>query len=344
MKGPNRPTVNPSEPEKERMLFEKAMNDIKNGEFDGVIIDLPFAREFLRSKGLDADDNGFIVSAETGEYETPYVFVEDLMEEHVRSEDESIYDAFFRPVTDDRVYGWDNNRIHLSDLHSIATTSDGESHPVRDSSFDIAELHARLETGFGVVMGWSDVVKDNQFKTEGRWLQIAKESDETLSLNCLNPNCECDEEVSDWDGEKNTPKCPYCGGWWDDKDITVCTVCGNWYWGTYFEGESVYAEPACANCGCDMEHLEHVSRYDDVNSLEQVANEEGPDFSVYGIGDNGEIVYDFAHTDTRDKAVDQKELGESMKSGVFDEVEAVEIRERDTIEDVEYYEPEEETI
>lgn len=344
MKTPDRPTVNPSEPEVEKMLFKKVMKDLERGEFDGIIVDLPFAKEFLRSRGLDVDSEGFIVSSETGDYKTPYVFVDDLVEEHLREEDESIYDAFFRPVTDDRVYGWDNERLHLSDLHSIAITSDGEPHPVRDDSFDIAEFHARLNTGFGIVMGWSDIVKNNDFESKGKWLRVAKESEEKLELNCLNPKCECSKHVSNWNGERDSPKCPECGGWWDDKDITVCTICSSWYWGTYFEGESMYAEPSCANCGADMEHLENVSRYDSSKSLKAVAENNRPSYSVYGLGEQGDIVYTFSHVDTWEEAVDEKELAKSMSSGVFEEVKSVSIKERVEVDEVTRYRGDEETI
>lgn len=337
MEGPDQPMVPRSEPETEQRVAEVMIEKIENKEFDGIKIGLPYAREYLQEHGLDIDEDGFIISSETGEYVTPYTFVDELVKEHVKGEDESIFDAFFRPVTHERVYGWDNERLHLSDLHSVIRTEDGESHPVRDDAFNISALYARLETGFNVVMGWSDLIKNEGIDENGNWLHISKESEESTVLNCQNPNCGFSARISEWDdNEDDHICCPECHGPWDDKNITVCTICGHWYWGTNYSGESIYAEPTCANCGCDMSHLERISRYDDVESLEAVAQNKSPDYSVFGVSKDNEVVYTFAHTDSWDEAVDEKDLAKDTISlgSAFEEVDCVEIRERESIKEL----------
>ena len=344
MERPNQPSVSPSEPEIKRRTAESAMQDAKNGEFDGVQVYLPYVKEFLKEYGLDVDSKGFVINRDTGEYAVPYVFVDELVKEYVKGEDESIFDAFFRPVTDDRVYGWDNQRLHLSDVHSVIETEDGSSHPIRDGYFDVAELHARLETGFRLMMSWSDIVKKEDIDDSGRWLGIAKESDEDLELSCMNLDCGHTGVLSGWNGnEHSSPECPECGGDWDSDGITVCTICENWYWGTYFAGEGMYAEPACANCGADMEYLERVSRYDDLNSFDELVRENQPECSVFGLNNEGDIVYTFDHTETWDEAVEEKQFAENIAGGsAFDEVETVAIHERNDLDTVNHHEREDE--
>lgn len=339
MERPNEPSVPPSEPEAERRIVEGVLNSAKNGKFDGILIHLPFVREYLQEMGLDVDSDGFIIDAETGEYSVPYTFVDELVQEYVKDEDESVFDAFFRPVTHDRVYGWDNKRLHLSDLHTVIKTEDG-AHPVRDDSFDIAEFHATLETGFSVMMGWSDIVKKENITENGQWLAFAKESDSELELNCLNPNCNYSGSPTSWDGDEHIePECPDCGGKWDSDGITVCTICEHWYWGTHFAGESVYAEPACANCGEDMEYLERVHRYDNVTSFEELVESTRPNYTVEGLDDENNVQYVFDHTETEEEAVEQKELGEDISGGsAFENVESVRIRERAEVGEVDYHE------
>lgn len=339
METPDQPSVPMSEPEAEQRMMDEFTREAENGEFDGIKIHLPFAKEYLAEKGLDVDDEGFIIRSDTGEYAVPYVFVDDLVKEFTKDQDESVFDAFFRPVTHEKVYGWDNERIHLSDLHGVITTDDGKSHPVRDGHFDIAEFHARLETAFRVVMGWSDIMKEENLDEHGRWLGYAKESEEDLTLTCMNSDCNYSGTLDSWDGDEYVePVCPDCGGVWDSDDITVCTICESWYWGTHFEGDTMYAEPACPNCKADMEYLERVYRYDSTKDYEEIVAEEKPSYTVVGLGENENVVYNFDYLDTWEEAVDEKEFAESMVDGTaFEDVEKVAIYELDPVEEVTYY-------
>lgn len=346
MQKPNTPSLEPSEPEIERMLAQDAMNKIKNDGFDGIQIYLPYVKDYLHKHGLDVDENGFIINKESGEHATPYIFIEDLVSEYVKDDDESIFDAFFRPVTDDLAYGWNEHRVHLTDLHSVIKTSDGESHPVRDGSFNIAKLHATLETRFKTITGWSDIVKKENIDKNGQWLGMAKgfdESNETeneLEINCINPDCGYSGSVSSWSGNEHTsPVCPECDGEWDSEGISVCTLCETWYWGQYFEGESIHAKPACANCGADMEYIERILRYDDVDSFEELVKNNRPKYSVVGIDEDGDIDYTFDHCDTKADAMDEKSFAEDISgTSGFNDVEKVEVRERDCVTSVSQYE------
>lgn len=335
MNGPSGPSVPMSEPERELRIVEKVMEAFQNGEFDGMIIQLPSARDYLGTYNLDVDDEGFIIESETGEYATPYVFVDELVREYTKDEDESIFNAFFRPVTDEKVYGWnwDIPRMHLSDLHAIIPPDElsGEvGGPVRDGTLDMAKLYARLETGFGVVTGWSDLIKKEGIHEDSRCIRVGKRSEKTLNLNCLSAECSYSAPLSEWDGDEySSPVCPECGGEWDSQGITVCTVCESWYWGTYFAGESIYAEPVCANCGVDMEYLEQVHRMDEVKDYSELVENEGYNYTVVGIDDEGNDVCTLNRVKTHEDAVEEKEIGTIQKG-----VEEVEIRERDEPVDV----------
>lgn len=333
MKQPNTPSISPSEPEIEKTLMKEAMEKISNDNFAGIKINLPYLKQYLHEHNLDTDSNGFIIDKESGEYSTAYIFVEDLISEYVKDDEESIFDAFFRPVTDERVHSWSETRVHITDLHSVITTSDGCSHPIKDDSFDIAKLHAHLETGFKFVMGWSDLIQKDNIDENGQWLAISKdpfgsnEQKEEMNLNCLNPECGYNDYISNWNGNQHTdPECPDCGGKWNSEGISVCTICENWYWGTNFEGESIYAEPVCANCGADMEYIERVSRYDEVDSLEQIIENNKPKYSVVGLNDEGDVEHTFNHCHSKNKAIEQKEIF----SDTINEINTVEIQKLDT--------------
>lgn len=340
MKRPTEPSISPSEPEVENRLVNEAINKIKNGEFDGIEIYLPYAKKFLHEHNLDIDEDGFLIDLDTGDYSVPYVFVDELVNEYVKDDNESVFDAFFRPVTDDRVYGWNDKRVHLTDLHAVITTDNGRSHPICDHSFDIAEFHAKLETRHRVIMGWSDLVKKEDLNKNGQWLGIAKESEENLNINCINPDCNYRGCISSWHGDINTsPECPDCNGKWDSDGISVCTICESWYWGTHYEGESIYAEPVCANCGADMEYIERVSRYDNINGFESLVENNKPKYTVIGLDENDEVEYTFEYCETKDDAEDAKELAEDIsESSAFEKIESVKIQKRDLDTNVTNYE------
>lgn len=335
MKGPNKPTVQPSEPEIERMLAKSAINKVKNDGFDGIQVYLPYLESYLQYHSLTLDNNGYIIHQSNGEHAVPYVFVDDLVCEKVKGDNESFFDAFFRPVTHEKVHGWNEERIHATDLHSVIKTDDGKSHPIRDGVFEIGDMHASLESRFKIVTGWSDIVKKHNIDENGQWLGVAKGFDEsnknnTLNINCMNPDCGYSGEISSWNGNEHTdPECPECDGKWDSDGISLCTICGSWYWGRNYQGETIYAEPVCANCGEDMEYIERITRYDDINSFEQVIEDNRPNYSIVGLNDNGEKEYVFDYCESKDEADKRKEISEKTSSVAFDEVEEVVIREMD---------------
>lgn len=339
MKQPNTPSVSPSEPEIEQRVAKEALNKISNDGFDGIKIHLPYVKKYLNEHNLDTDCKGFIIDKETHEYSTAYVFVEELVSEYVKDDDESIFDAFFRPVTDKRVHGWDETRVHITDLHSIITTNDGNSHPIKDDSFNIAKLHARLETGFKVVMSWSDIVQKENIDENGLWLGLAKdpinpnESKDELEINCMNPECGYVGNVSKWNGNTHTnPECPDCGSAWNSEGISVCTICENWYWGMNFEGESPYSVPTCVNCGEDIEYIERVLRYDEVDDLIELIKGNKPKYNIVGLDSDNNVIYTFDRCESKEEAIEQKDISKTICKNVadsskFSEVETIAIRE-----------------
>lgn len=264
MERPNSPSVEPSEPEKEKRMMDSAVDEIKTASRRRKV-HLSFVRDTLLEVGLDVDDEGFIVDEETGDYAVPYQFSRDRVREYVKDEDESVFDAFFVPTNDDNVYR-QKDRLHLSDMHATLILENGDAHPVPDDWFELSKFHAALETGFPSVTAWSDLVRDGKLDGSSGWISIEISSDAPLELNCFGPECNYSGSVSEWEGEIDDPECPECEGNWDEH-ITVCMACQEWHWGTNFEGESRYAEPACPDCGAGVAHLEQQTRYDEFEEL-----------------------------------------------------------------------------
>lgn len=268
MKQPEGPTVSPSEPELVKRLVENAVDEITSGERP-VKVQLSYVREVLQSVGLDVDEEGFIIFSESGEYSTPYVFERELLQTHIREEDETIFEAFFVPVTHEDVHGHPYERLHLSDLHSVIHADDGKPHPVRSNYFEVEEVWKELERGFTPVMAWSPVIRENARLEEAdiQWVSLAHESEDPLELSCFSPDCEFTGKVGEWDGSDEVPECPDCGGKWEE-DVSVCTACQEWHRGAHWDGDSIYAEPSCPECGAGVEFLEKQRRYDEFDDLE----------------------------------------------------------------------------
>lgn len=335
---PNKPTVDPSDPVIKERIVQNIRDKIDSDGFDGYKISLRYIREYLRDIGLDIDKNGFIIRKNSGEYAVPYTFVEDLVREYEKDEDESVFEAFFRPTTDERVYGWDRSRVHLTDLHSTVKIDD-KYHPVRYSFFKMGSFHARLLSRFKTIMEWSNIIKDENIDDDGTWITIAKDSDKQLKLNCMNLNCQFRGDLSDFDGNlDHSPICPDCGGEWDADNITVCTICCSWYWGTYFNGDSIHAEPACANCGANMEHLENINRYSEVDSYADVINKNRPEYAVIGVNENNDKIETFEYTSNRDVAKNKKENIKKRAIRLYDNVTSVKIIELEEFNSVTKYE------
>lgn len=268
MKQPGGPTIPPSEPEVEERIIDAALDEIQSGNRP-MKIHLTYVREILQEWGLDVDEEGFIIHTDTSEYSVPYVFDRELLRETVREEGETIFEAFFVPVTSERVHGKTHERLHLSDLHSVIRASDGKAHPVRSSYFEVEEMWQELGRGFSPVMAWSPVIRENAILEEAdvKWISVGLESDEPLELSCFSPECGFSGVVEEWDGEETLPECPDCGGEWEE-DISVCMACQEWHRGTHWSGDSIHSEPACPDCGAGVERLEKQSRYDEIPDFE----------------------------------------------------------------------------
>lgn len=327
MEQPNQPRVKPSEPEQERQK-KNSLSDFMTNLMDerGKILSLNTIRDNLQSVNLDVDSDGFLIDTETGEYATPYCFVEELVEEYVREDDETIFEAFFRPVTHEKVFTG-NKKIHLSELHSVIPPQDEETsgHPVSYDWFKFGKLYANLETGFSVITEWSDMVEKEEFNTSD-WVFIRLESDESLSLNCLNPSCLYSGDHSEWDSEEiEGITCPECGGDWK-QDITVCTICNTWHWGTHFVGESIHSEPSCPQCGTqEHNYLYNYTRHTEHNSFEEAVTNESPDYKLIGVSESGQHVKTLEYFDTFDEAKEQKDRTGDIPPRVYDEISEVKI-------------------
>ena len=211
METPDQPSIKPSEPEQERQFADSVLEQSVDAP---KIIELSYIRDTLQAVNLDVDSEGFIITTTTGEYATPYIFVEDLVKEYVRDDDESVFEAFFRPVTDDRVVGNYSERMHLSELHSVIPPSDEieTGKPVSYDWFTFQKLYDRLETGFMNITAWSDVFNSEDVD-DSEWIHIALDSEDPLTLTCLNPQCRYSGSVDVWDTDNGSvPQCPDCGG------------------------------------------------------------------------------------------------------------------------------------
>lgn len=270
MEQPDTPTVGPSEPEEKRQLVNAAINKATDPNTLKQV-NLQAAYEYLYSRDFSLDESGFIIHQESGEHAVPYIFSKEQFDQ-IDSPAEDPFDAYFVPMdsTEGRIAENTKERLHLSDLHAILYDSEGDPHPVTDDVFKIEQFHKNVGMMFETVMGWSSAlqtahVKGYENKVEVHFNTFPSEATggESWEINCFAPECGFSGHPNDWDGEQNNPECPKCGNKWDEN-ITVCMNCQEWHMGVEWNGDSIYAEPVCPNCGAGVEHHKIQTRYDDL--------------------------------------------------------------------------------
>lgn len=282
METPDGPSVDPSEPEKEMALVRHALREAASP--DNLKKIHPTAvLGYLHFHDLDVDDEGFIVEKGSREYAEPHGFSEETWKEADGPADD-VFEAYFVSARENsEAFLRQRDRVHLSDLHAIIHV-DGESYPVADDVMMLEHFHGRTGISFSTLMSWSDAFDrclggeelEEEVSVEfekGMW---EPDLDETVELTCFAPDCEHTAPADEWEGPRDDPECPECGGQWDET-ITVCTACGEWHWGRNFVGESIHAEPSCPNCPAGMDMLEFQTRYDDYGENSDLGDEESDD-------------------------------------------------------------------
>lgn len=258
MKGtisPPGPSIEPSEPEKEIKLVETIIKAIPNPDVP-KIISIDSAHDYLKSAGLNVNDNGFVVNKKTGEYVEPYAFSRDEFRKTTEVADNP-FDEYFVPLSETPVVK-NTNKIHLSDVHTIHTF-DGSIHPVKDDLFNLSKMARSTGITFSTVTEWSDAI---HFVTDTNVPPIywAKESDIDMNLNCFGADCDYSGGVSTW--EKNDDIiCPECKTLWDTRGIYNCSECGD-----TFQSENVIMDEysgivSCPNCNSEIGHDNIQTRY-----------------------------------------------------------------------------------
>lgn len=267
MERPSEPSVEPSEPERERQIAEFGLGLLKDPDTP-KIISLESVRDYLDAAGLDVDSEGFIVDAESGERVEPYAFDDEAFRASHGASDNP-FDAYYRPESEvGGVLIGAKQSVHLSDLHTVQFF-DGEPHPIRDDSMNLQEALARTGVTFPTVMEWSDAV--NLIRdADAQVVEIHLESEKPLSLNCL--DCEYTGELETWDeDEEGDLRCPECNCLWECFNLEVCTSCQTqhrWEDITPEDGGGMYWEPSCPDCNAGGNFLHSEDRYSDIESDE----------------------------------------------------------------------------
>lgn len=256
--GPPTPTVPPSEPEQERRLLEEALNTITE-ETTRRVMGLHNVRDLLLDGGLDVDEHGFIVDADSGEAVTPYTFSGDAFEE-IPSPVDNPLEAYFRPETEVSMCIVPKDRLHLKDLHAV-TQIDGESKPVRDDSITLSRLHAHTGIAFNTVTMWSNCLDLVETEDPQLFMNHPGMADNKLTLNCI--RCEYTGITDEWVGEDDTAECPDCGGPWKTRGLEICTACQTTHWWDDIDhvGSGMHSEPRCPDCEAGPRYLEGQTPY-----------------------------------------------------------------------------------
>lgn len=260
---PHGPTVPPSESEQEQQMVSHALQELSDAD-NQRRIGLGPARQCLLEVGLDIDDCGFIIDGETGEYATPHAFDPDTFFESDAPADDP-FDAYYQPEEEITLLILQNDRLHLSDLHTI-TYVDGEPRPVRDNKIALRRMHSAVGLAFTNVMQWSDAADLAVDDDSGPKIVINKwpgdADEEPATLSCL--NCDFEGHPDDWNGDtQSEPECPDCGGLWNTRGLEICTACQTTHWWEAMEhGGDMYSEPKCPNCEAGVKFHESQTYYD----------------------------------------------------------------------------------
>lgn len=268
MEGPTNPTIEPSEPEEKQQILDSVIEMLKSGS--PRIVGINQVRDFLRSHGLDLDENGFIINFENDEFVEPYSFSREAFEEVLSPVDDPLSE-YSRPETECSWIIGAKEKLHVSDLHTVYTF-DGEAHPVKDDKINLNRLAEATGMTYSVVCEWSDsvdLVKDID-STVIDFSNMDGEYD--VSLNCF--DCGYEGEPDSWNEdeecERGVLRCPECSCLWEVFSIEVCTSCQSSHrWENVTpereedeDAESaMYWEPSCPECDAGPNFLESQDRY-----------------------------------------------------------------------------------
>lgn len=258
--GPQGPSISPSEPEKEQVIIDTVVEQMKDSE-TAKIINLRVAKEFLGLFGFDLDSNGFITDGE--DFVRPYSFDRDAFRESEHPVD-NVFKEFFKPLNEENFPGRARDKVHLKDLHAIGKLG-GNVKLIVDDTFMIERFHAMTGLALTTIMGWSDAA-ENSGMLKGDQLQfvfdsLGSENHEMWEINCISPGCDFSAHPDDWEGAENEPECPQCGEKWEQV-LTMCNGCDEWFRGHNIVGETMYASPVCPHCGASTDKLDMQTVYD----------------------------------------------------------------------------------
>jgi hypothetical protein len=265
------PSVEPSEPVEEERFLDAVLEKMKDSS-SPTVISINYVRDLLLARGLDVDEEGFIIDKDSRELVEPYTFDSEMFSQ-IESPVEDPLEAYCRPETECEMIIGAKEKVHLSDLHTVYTF-DGEPHPVRDYGISLNDLLRKTGMTFNHVCEWSDsanLVQDSEEPTT----YISLDSDAELNLNCF--NCKFEGEPTTWskddESERGSLRCPECNCLWQCFGIEVCTACQTrhrWEDITSEGGGGKYWEPACPDCGAEGGYLHKESRYSDFENEESV--------------------------------------------------------------------------